>query len=166
MATVRERARPAPGYDTDFYSWALEQAALLRARRFAALDLEHLAEEVEDLAKAQARELRSRYETLTLHLLKWLVQPGQRSWGWVGTIRRERLLIAEHLDENPGLKPRRAELFDRAYGAARAGAAAETGLPEERFPGACPFTLEQAMDEGFWPGEPWAGWAEGGAGRD
>jgi len=30
-------------------------------------------------------------------------------------------------------------------------AAAETGLPIERFPEAPPFTLEQALDENYWP---------------
>jgi hypothetical protein len=35
-------------YDTNFYAWA--QA--LRAKDWAALDIEHLAEEVEDLRKA------------------------------------------------------------------------------------------------------------------
>ena len=36
-------------YDTDFYVWARDQADLLRARRFEALDLDHLIEEVEGL---------------------------------------------------------------------------------------------------------------------
>ena len=37
-------------HDVDLYAWAHDQAALLRAGRFDALDLEHLIEEVEDLA--------------------------------------------------------------------------------------------------------------------
>lgn len=138
-------------YERDFYSWALEQAAHLRARRFAELDLENLAEEVEDLAKREAKELQSRYETLLAHLLKWEFQPEQRSHSWAGTIRRERNKIAEHLDDNPGLKPRRAELFAKAFKSAREDAAIEMNLPVDRFPAACPCTLDQAMDETFWP---------------
>ena len=34
-----------PDYDTDFYAWAAQQAAALRAKDWAALDLAHLAEE-------------------------------------------------------------------------------------------------------------------------
>ena len=139
-------------YQRDYYSWALAQAALLRAGRFAELDVENLAEEVEDLARREAKELQSRCETLLAHLLKWEFQPERRSHSWAGTIRRERGKIAEHLADNPGLKPRRAALFARAFASARADASIETNLPVDRFPAACPYTYEQAMDAGFWPG--------------
>ena len=148
--TLDAPARPDL-YERDYYSWALEQAALLRARRFAELDLENLAEEVEDLAKAEARELRSRYATLVTHLLKWELQPQRRSHSWVATIIRERNAILDHLDESPGLNPRREELFAKASKAARAGAAAETNLPLGGFPASSPYTRAQAMDEAFWP---------------
>jgi hypothetical protein len=53
MAKARE-ALPRPDlYERDFYSWALEQAALLRARQFAELDLENLAEEIDGLARGR-----------------------------------------------------------------------------------------------------------------
>ena len=39
----------------------------------------------------------------------------------------------------------------RAYRRARREAAAETGLPLSTFPETCPFTLEQALDDDFWP---------------
>lgn len=146
-------APPRPDlYERDYYSWALEQAALLRARCFAELDLENLAEEVEDLGKREAKELQSRYETLLTYLLKWAFRPEHRSHSWAGTIRRERHKIAEHLDDNPGLKPRRAELFAKAFRSAREDAAIETNLPVDRFPAACPYTYEQVMDEAYWPG--------------
>lgn len=35
-------------YDRDVIAWSKEQARLLRAGQFAALDIEHLAEEIED----------------------------------------------------------------------------------------------------------------------
>ena len=68
MARARDELPSPASYDADFYSWARDQAALLRARRFDELDLENLAEEVEDLAKREAKELESRYETLIHHL--------------------------------------------------------------------------------------------------
>ena len=40
-------------YDTDIIAWANEQAALIRARRFDLLDLEHIAEEIEDVGKSE-----------------------------------------------------------------------------------------------------------------
>lgn len=152
MATARERLRSAASYEDDFYGWALRQATLLRERRFDLLDLENLAEEVEDLARSQAKELRSRYETLLRHLLKWECQPARRSSSWGIMIVRERREIEEHLAENPSLQPRRPELFAKAYPTARDNAAIETGLAIERFPTDSPYLPAQAMDPQFWPG--------------
>jgi Domain of unknown function DUF29 len=152
MAKAREVLPHPDLYERDYYSWALEQAEHLRARRLAELDLDNLAEEVEDLARREAKELQSRCETLLAHLLKWEFQPEHRSHSWAGTIRRERGKIAEHLADNPGLKSRCAALFARAFGSARADASIETNLPVDRFPAACPYSYEQAMDAAFWPG--------------
>jgi hypothetical protein len=152
MAKARETPPRPDLYERDFYSWALEQAALLRARRFAELDLENLAEEIDGLARGEARELRSRYVTLLMHLLKWGFQPERRSPGWIETIVRERDELEELLDGNPGLKPRQDELFAKAYRSARKRAAAETRLPMGHFPATCPHTRRQAMDDAFWPG--------------
>ena len=55
-----------PGlYASDFYVWAEEQAALLRARRFDALDLDHLIEEAEGWPTPNA----ARFSTV-------------RAWSW------------------------------------------------------------------------------------
>ncbi len=104
------------------------------------------------MGKREAKELQSRLETLLAHLLKWELQPHQRSHSWAGTVRRERGKIAAHLADNPGLKPRCAELFGKAFASAREDAAIETNLPGDLFPTACPYTLEQAMNPAFWPG--------------
>ena len=37
-------------YDQDVVAWAREQAALLRAGRFGEIDVEHIADEIEDVA--------------------------------------------------------------------------------------------------------------------
>ena len=151
MAT---RLQPPPDdrYLTDPDAWALEQAALLRARRFGELDLENLAEEVEDLGRRKADELESRYATLLQHLLEWEFHPARRFNSWAGTIGRSRRKIVEHVDDNPGLKSRRVELFSKTYPDGRDDAAIETNLPREHFPAENPYTLEQVMDEDFWPG--------------
>jgi len=62
-------------YDTDFFAWTQHQAAALRAKDFAALDLEHLAEEIESLGRSDRRAIASQLERLLLHLLKWAYQP-------------------------------------------------------------------------------------------
>ncbi|NJO12351.1 MAG: DUF29 domain-containing protein [Gammaproteobacteria bacterium] len=70
MAKVLDRSATAATYDGDFYGWALEQAAHLRAGRLDRLDMGNIAEELEGLARSEARELRSRYAVLLAHLLK------------------------------------------------------------------------------------------------
>jgi hypothetical protein len=39
-------------YDEDFYAWANEQAALLRAGRMAEADIAYIAEEIESIGKS------------------------------------------------------------------------------------------------------------------
>ena len=36
-------------YDRDFFAWSLEQAKLLRARKLAEADIEHIAEEIDTM---------------------------------------------------------------------------------------------------------------------
>jgi hypothetical protein len=57
-------------YDTDCYAWA--QAQALREKEWTALDIEHLAEEVEDLRKTERRAVRSQLRLILSHLLKWV----------------------------------------------------------------------------------------------
>jgi hypothetical protein len=57
-------------YDKDVHAWAFEQARLLRARRFDALDIEHLADEIEDVARHEQRALADGMAVLLAHLLK------------------------------------------------------------------------------------------------
>lgn len=65
-----------------FFAWTQEQSALIRAKRWSEIDVEHLAEEVEDMRKSERRSLESRLEILLMHLLKWQVQKDRRSNSW------------------------------------------------------------------------------------
>ncbi|WP_044558526.1 DUF29 domain-containing protein [Azospirillum sp. B4] len=138
-------------YDRDFYAWANEQAALLRAGKLAAADIAHIAEEIESMGKTEKRELVSRLTVLLLHLLKWRFQPLLQGASWRTTIRNQRLDITDHLADNPSLKAHLPEAMTRAYRKAIGEASLETGLPETTFPTTCPWTFEQIMDTQFWP---------------
>lgn len=144
-------------YEADFYSWALRQAAALRAAAAArldtpeAIDWENLAEEVESMGREQAAKLRWSLRLVLMHLLKWQYQPRLRSASWRITIGRERRNVVDHVTDNSGLKGRLNEIFRQAYRHARKDAADETGLPLATFPAASPFTIEQASDEDFLP---------------
>ena len=139
-------------YEQDFYAWANEQAALLRAGQLSAADIEHIAEEIESMGKTEKRELVSRLAVLLSHLLKWQFQPVRRGASWQATIRIQRRDLARHLLDNPSLKSHRGPAIEDAYGNAVIDASAETGLPEATFPPACPWSFEQIIDADFWPG--------------
>jgi hypothetical protein len=139
-------------YDTDFYAWTQAQAAAIRAKEVAALDIEHLAEEVEDLGRAVRKGIGSQLERLLLHLLKWRYDPAidpRRLWRV--TIRHARREIAEELAENRSLHGYPATHLATAYRNARQDAVDETDLPQATFPEACPWTIEQVLDADFWP---------------
>ncbi len=138
-------------YQTDFYAWALEQAALLRDGRFASADVANVAEEIESMGRGEKRELVDRLTVLLLHLLKWRFQPGFRSASWSSRVREQRIRLRSHLKDNPSLKSKADEAFAEAYELAVIGAARETGLPEDDFPKSAPYRFEQAVDEDFWP---------------
>lgn len=138
-------------YDRDFYAWANQQAALLRAGNLAAADIAQIAEEIESMGKTEQRELENRLTVLLLHLLKWRFQPKRRGASWEATIRIQRRDLTRHIDRNPSLKPHIADAACYAYGNAVIEAAAETGQPEETFPAECPWTFEQIMSAAFWP---------------
>jgi hypothetical protein len=138
-------------YDTDFSTWAQQQAAALRAKDWAALDIEHLAEEVEELRKTERRGVRSQLRLILSHLLKWVYEPKKRTDSWRSTIANGRVLVQEDLEDNASLARELMALADWAYPRARRDAAKETGLSLATFPETCPWPLAQALDEDFWP---------------
>ena len=69
-------------YDRDIIAWANEQTRLLREGRLDQLDIEHIAEEIEDVGKSEQRELASRMAVLIAHLIKWRYQPERRGGSW------------------------------------------------------------------------------------
>lgn len=138
-------------YDEDFYAWAMMTAALLRQRRFADIDIAHLAEELEDMGKRERRALESYIRNVTLHLLKWRYQPEKRGASWRQSIRNGRIEIQKLLRDSPSLAKEVSQMLADEYSAARADAIDETELSEETFPSQCPFTMEQVLDGKFWP---------------
>ena len=141
-------------YEEDYYGWANEQAALLRAGKLGAADIENIAEEIESMGKGEKRELVNRLIVLVQHLLKWEFQPEKRSSSWRATIRVQRNRIASHLADNPSLKPVLGKAVEEAYRDARIESSEETRLPESRFAEECPYSSQAILDGHFWPGVP------------
>lgn len=138
-------------YDQDFNAWTEQQADLLRAGRWADLDVQHLIDEIESMGRSERKELVNRLVILMLHLLKWRYQPALRGNSWRLSIKEQRIRLSSHLDDNPSLKAYLDEAIVRAYQLAVIEAEKQTGLPAATFPAQCPFTFADMADEQFWP---------------
>ena len=124
----------------------------MRERKLSEIDIENIAEEVESMGKREKRELINRLAVLLAHLLKWEFQYERRGNSWKYTIKEQRLRLQDLLKESPSLKKSLEENLNQAYEHAVIIAVGETDLTEKIFPAKCPFSLEQAFDQNFFPG--------------
>ncbi len=144
-------------YDRDLIAWADEQARFLRAGQFDRLDLEHLAEEIEEVGKSEQRELASRLALLLMHLLKWQLQPQRRGSSCRLTIREQRRAIEARLARTPRLEAmlRDPSWWEEIWADALAATASETGLAS--FPEQCPWPIADILDPAWAPETPEGG---------
>ena len=138
-------------YENDFYAWATRNAKLMREGKLSEIDVDHIAEELEEMSGSQRRELVSRLAVLTAHLLKWQYEPELRGRSWKLTIMSQRDNLADLLDESPSLKSQSGPLLPKAYGRAKRYASIQTGLSETAFPDLCPYSFDQLIDPDYWP---------------
>ncbi len=103
------------------------------------------------MGRSVRRELASRLRILLMHMLKWHYQPERRGTSWRLTIRNQRTEIRDLLKENPSLSAQLPNELLTNYADARELATDETGLPENTFPDECPFSLEETLNQAFWP---------------
>lgn len=146
MYTVQMSERLAvQTYENDVSAWALEQALFLRTRRFELLDIEHIADELEDVGKREQRELARGLARLLTQLLKWQYRPTQRDTRLTWSILALRREISYTLGESPSLAPKLQELslLGVVWAQAVAQFALETGL--DCFPGECPWVIDSEV---------------------
>jgi hypothetical protein len=136
-------------YEADFYRWTLEQSQKLRSCEFDGLDSKNLAEEIESLGRQERRELRTHFNVLLGHLLKWDLLPEQHSKLWQVTIDSERREIHWILRDSPSLEDKLCEIIKDSYEAALYLVMLETSIDSKDLPKDCPYTNEQILDLGF-----------------
>jgi hypothetical protein len=139
------------GYEQDFYAWLVQNAILIRQGKFTEIDAENIAEELEGLAKRDRRQLMNRLATLLMHMLKWQFQPNKRSRSWELTIIEQRIRVEELLKDSSSLKHQLEERIVDAYEIAILKAERETGLPRKKFPAVCFYTIDELLDDTFYP---------------
>lgn len=144
-------------YETDFYAWTRQQAAALRRltvpRSNTALDVDHLAEEIEDLGDNALDVVEGNLTQALAHLLKleWLPLADPRRH-WRKEIKAFRVAAHRRLRRSPTL----TGLIDMTalYADARhliEDDLAEHGIDPALLPADCPYTLAQLLDYGFLP---------------
>ncbi len=141
-------------YDDDFYAWTQEQAKLLRRVRPGdnRLDIELIAEEIEDLGKSELHACQSLCEHIIEHLLKLeysrLDEPARH---WRQEIVEWRLQLERKLTRAITAKLDLQERYRYALRLLRAFEDEAPGLMT-RIPAECPYSLDQIVGSG---GEDW-----------
>jgi predicted nucleic acid-binding Zn-ribbon protein len=152
----RQKLAQTRSYHSDFYSWAHQQASLLKHLQSTRLDWQNLIEEIMAAARSEERELTSRLQVLLTHLLKWRYEPARRGGSWRATILNARDEIDELMERSPSLKNEIDRAFRNAYRRARREAGGEMNMDqrewEAKLPAECEWTLERVRDPDFWPG--------------
>ncbi|HEY4713422.1 MAG TPA: DUF29 domain-containing protein [Aquirhabdus sp.] len=140
-------------YQTDIVAWANEQAALIRMGKIDQMDLEHIAEEIEDVGKSEQRELENRMALLLAHLIKWRYQPERRGVSWLKTIKIQRKSILVRLKKTPSLTVslNNAEWLESAWDDSLVIAAKETGIGIDVFPEVIPWEVNDVLTDGWLP---------------
>jgi hypothetical protein len=146
---------PEQLYETDFYAWTQVQAKELR--RFArtrpnvALDLEHLAEKIQDLGKSEYEAVFSLVQQILQHFLLIEHSPAtDQRLHWADEIDGFR----DHIDRklSPTIRRRLKREFEEAFARARRRVQRKMHRYGEehaaaRLPSECPYTLEQVLGE-------------------
>jgi len=140
-----------PTYDEDFYAWAHEQIRFLRERRIDLLDIEHLAGELDKVAKAKLRVLVDRTVKLLVHLFRWRYLPTERTDGLRAMIEAERSAVLERLQESPSFSNTTDEPSNYQMVWERALSEVTTDSQRDYFPDECPWSIDDVLSRGWLP---------------
>jgi hypothetical protein len=151
-------------YETDFVAWTQEQAAELRrlreARLNTRLDLDQLAEEVEDLGSEQRFAVRSFVTRAIEHLLKLEFSTAREPRAlWLRSLRNARKSAERRMTATlrRDLEEHLPKLFDDARDEAVFALEHYREVDAlEKLPLASPYSLEQILDLDWLPPEPQA----------
>jgi hypothetical protein len=152
-------------YETNVVAWAQEQAALLRAGKFAELDIEHFADEIESVGRAEICGFEERMAVLLAHLLAWQALPQERTADLRDRIATRRQSVARLLRGTPSLSDSLTDphFWRRAWQDAILASVADAearrhGLPQvcpwaspRDIPMICPWAASDVMDTAFLP---------------
>lgn len=139
-------------YEIDDYLWLEETIKLLKAKDLENLDLDHLIEELEDLGRNNLNKVRSLLRQIIIHILflQYWEQEYERNYRhWEGEIIAFRDDLNNSLTTT--LKNKLSEELDHIYNVSVKFVSKKTGLSVDIFPDNCPYSLEQLLDDNWYP---------------
>lgn len=136
--------------DTEYDSWLLEQAQLLRDRDFQHLDIDNLVEELETLVRGEKSSVEQFAYLIMLHLLLIEYWHEQSEWNrnhWEAEITGFRLQLNNKLTTN--LRNHLVQRLDFLYGKAYQAAVKKTksSINGDRFPQDRKYSLEDIIND-------------------
>jgi hypothetical protein len=136
--------------DTEYDSWLLEQAQLLRDRDFQHLDIDNLVEELEALVRGEKSSVEQFAYLIMLHLLLIEYWHEQSEWNrnhWEAEIMGFRLQLNNKLTTN--LRNHLVQRLDFLYGKAYQAAIKKTksSINGDRFPQERKYSLEDIIND-------------------
>jgi Domain of unknown function DUF29 len=143
---IKQTESPPSLHEKDETAWLELTASLVAEGRFGDIDRSALAEYLTDMAKRDKREVANRLTVLMAHVLKWEHQHKSRSNSWRATIISQQDELEELL-ESGTLRRYAEEILTKCYSKAVQRTAAETGLPVEKFPEACPYLIDRLLSK-------------------
>ena len=131
----------------DRYKFVMDAASELRKGNVAAVDLAAVAEELEQVGRSDAHEVRNRTERLLEHMIKLEYITGimleQNERLWLKTLDEQRDQISDLLEESPSLRTKLTpELLARSYKRGAKAVLTEYGFTA---PAECPWTWEECL---------------------
>ena len=142
-------------YESDYYAWTFDQAARVRLlAQDQGLDVELLADEIEDLGRLELRACEDLTESILKTFLKiqfsGLRDPFKR---WCADIEVARMRLEERL--TPTIRIRLSERWNTRYQIAQHLAAKSLPYPidfwDDHFPPNPPYTLDQVTNPVWFP---------------
>jgi DNA-binding PucR family transcriptional regulator len=151
--------RPEQLYKDDFYAWTRDQGQALRRlaeqRWNGPLDLEHLAEEVEELGMQARNAVRSQLERVIEHLLKLEHSPAaEPRAGWMNSVDDARARTEDAM--TPTIRRETEPLLSMLYRRARRRVARDLVAQGEKeaaraLPADCPYAFDDLIADDWWP---------------
>jgi hypothetical protein len=146
--------REMPDYETAFDTWTRHQAAAIRAGRWGEVDREHVAEEIEGLGKSEVHAL----AMLLLGFLELIyrrcaAEEGRYSWQSAVIDFHRSMLERCQRDERARVRRVLEAHLAEKYAWARRQVLGRRAAPLWEPPEACPWTVDQLLDEHWWPPE-------------